>query len=398
MEARDYIVFGSPLLGEEEIAEVTATLRSGWIGAGPRVAQFEQAFAEYAGARHAVAVNSCTAALHLSLLAAGVGPGDEVITTPLTFAATANVILHAGATPVFVDVDRATMNLDPERLDAAITPRTKAILPVHFAGRPCEMDEIGAIAARRGLVVIEDAAHCIEGAYHGRKIGSISPFTCFSFYVTKNMTTGEGGMVCTDDAAAADRIKTQALHGLSRDAWARFGDQGYKHYEVTFPGFKYNMTDLQAALGLCQLRRVEDWMARREAIWRRYDEAFGGMDCESPRPAADHVRHARHLYTLLVDADRTESRRDDVMRRMHEAGVGTGVHYRAIHLHQYYRERFGYRAEDFPNAAWIGDRTLSLPLSAKLSDRDVDRVIDAVRSAVGASGEAVGSQRMGEAA
>ncbi len=375
----DYIIFGSPYIGEEEISEVTKTLRSCWIGTGPGVERFEKEFAQCVGAEYSVAVNSCTAALHLSLIAGGIGPGDQVITTPLTFAATANVILNVGATPIFVDVDRGTMNIDPDRIEDAITPQTRAILPVHFAGRPCDMDAIHEIGERHGLLVIEDAAHCIEGSYHGRKIGTISPLTCFSFYVTKNMTTAEGGMVCTNNKEFADLIKIQALHGLSRDAWDRFSDNGYRHYEVVCPGFKYNMTDLQATIGLCQLPRLGKWLCRREEIWAQYDRAFSDLPCRTPLPPDPDTMHARHLYTLLLDIDQFDKQRDRVMLELHEAGVGTGVHYRSLHLHKYYRERFGFEPGDFPNASWISERTFSLPLSGKLTDDEVRRIIKAVR-------------------
>jgi dTDP-4-amino-4,6-dideoxygalactose transaminase len=374
------IVFGSPYIGEEEIQEVVACLRSGWIGTGPRVRRFEELFREYTGAKNAVAVNSCTAALHLAMVVSGVGPGDEVITTPMTFCATANAILHTGATPVFVDVDPATMNLDPARIEAAITPRTKAILPVHLAGRPCDMDAISAIAARHGLLVIEDAAHCIEGRYRGRNVGTISPLTCFSFYVTKNVVTGEGGMVTTEDDDLAAKIKMNALHGLSADAWQRFSDKGYKHYQVLFPGFKYNMMDLQAALGIHQLERVEAQLVRREAIWQRYDEAFLKLPITRPSPPAPETRHARHLYSILIDKQRCGFTRDEVLVELHRRGIGTGVHYTALHLHPYYRESFGFREGDFPNAERIGASTLSLPLSAKLTEDEVGQVIRAVRA------------------
>ncbi len=375
----DYIVFGSPLIEQDEIEAVCETLRSCWIGTGPRVQEFEERFRAFTGARNAVAVNSCTAALHLSLLAAGVGPGDEVITTALTFAATANVIVHAGATPVLIDVRRDTMNIDPQLVERAITSRTRGVIPVHFAGRPCEMDAIGDLARRHGLVVIEDAAHAAEAVYRGRKIGSMSLLTCFSFYVTKNLTTAEGGMVCTDDDAMARELKVRALHGLSADAWERFSDAGYRHYDVVHPGFKYNMTDIQAALGLCQLRKVPGWLERRQDIWKRYDAAFGDLPCQLPAPAAADTVHARHLYTLLIDVERAGITRDEVMRALHERRVGTGVHYRGVHLQRSYRDRFGFRPEDFPNATWIGERTISIPLSAKLTDEQVERIIGAVR-------------------
>ena len=374
-----YIVFGSPYIGDEEIEEVTKTLKSGWLGSGPKVTQFEREFAEYVGAKHAVALNSCTAGLHLSMVCSGLKPGDEVITTTLTFAATANSIVHVGAIPVFVDVDRKTMNIDPNRIEAAITPKTRAIIPVHFAGRPCDMDAINSIAQKHNLIVIGDAAHCIEGKYGDQKIGSISSMTCFSFYVTKNMTTAEGGMITTNDGDIAKQIKSFGLHGMSSDAWKRFSDEGYKHYEVVYPGFKYNMTDIAASLGLCQLPRLDAWMKRREEIWNKYNAAFSDLPCWVPEEPDSENYHARHLYTLLLDIDNLNLTRDQMIVELHKRGIGTGVHYRALHLHQYYRERFGYKPEDFPNANWISDRTFSIPLSAKLSDDEVDRVISNVK-------------------
>jgi dTDP-4-amino-4,6-dideoxygalactose transaminase len=393
---RPYIVFGSPQIGEEEIAEMCATLRSGWIGTGPKVRRFEDLFREYVGARHAVAVNSCTAALHLSLLVSGVEAGDEVITTPMTFCATANAIQHAGARPVFVDVDPDTMNLDPAAVASAITPRTRAIVPVHLAGRPCPMDDILALARRHGLLVIEDAAHCIEGRYRGRKIGAISPLTCFSFYVTKNMTTGEGGMVTTESDELAARLKMYALHGMSADAWHRFSDKGYKHYQVVFPGFKYNMTDMQAALGLHQIGRLEDHLRRRNEIWRRYDESFADLPVRLPAAAEPNTVHARHLYTLRV-LPCSGRERDDVLQELHGLGVGTGVHYTALHLHPYYREKLGYRPGMFPHAERIGTTTLSLPLSAKLTDADVEHVVSAVRKVLAGAARPQAARRLVEA-
>jgi len=374
-----YIVFGSPYIGEEEIEEVTKTLKSGWLGSGPKVTQFEREFAEYVGAKHAVALNSCTAGLHLSMVCSGLKPGDEVITTTLTFAATANSIVHVGAIPVFVDVDRKTMNIDPDKIEAAVTPRTRAIIPVHFAGRPCDMDAINSIAKKHNLIVIEDAAHCIEGKYGDKKIGSISSMTCFSFYVTKNMTTAEGGMITTNDGDIAKKIKSFGLHGMSSDAWKRFSDEGYKHYEVVYPGFKYNMTDIAASLGLCQLPRLDSWMKRREEIWDKYNAAFSDLPCWVPSEPDSENYHARHLYTLLVDIDSLNITRDQMIVELHKRGIGTGVHYRALHLHQYYRERFGYKPEDFPNANWISERTFSLPLAANLNEKDVNRIIKNVR-------------------
>ena len=374
-----YLVFGSPQLLEPEIDEVMATLRSCWIGTGPRVAAFEKAFGDYVGADHAVAVSSCTAALHLAMAAIGLKPGDEVIVPAMTFAATANAVIHAGGRPVLADVDRRTMCLDAEDVARRVTPRTRAIIPVHFAGRPCDMDALGEVARRHGLKIIEDCAHAIETRYRGRQAGTLGDLGTFSFYVTKNVVTGEGGMVTTADPAWAARIKTLALHGLSADAWKRFSDEGFKHYEVVEPGFKYNMMDLQAALGLQQLRRVEANLVRRQEIWQRYDAAFEELPVFLPPPEAKSTRHARHLYTLLLDLDRLRARRDEVLMALHRQNIGTGVHYRALHLHRYYRETFGYAPGDLPNAEWISDRTLSLPLSPKLTDDDVEDVVFAVR-------------------
>jgi dTDP-4-amino-4,6-dideoxygalactose transaminase len=377
-----YIVFGSPLIDREAIEAVVRTLETCWIGTGPQVHELETAFARYVGATHALATSSCTAALHLAMVASGVGAGDEVITTPMTFCATANSIIHTGATPIFVDCEKGTMNIDPAAIEAAVTPRTRAILPVHFAGRPADMDAIGAIARHHNLLVIEDAAHAIETAYRGRKIGSIGQLTCFSFYVTKNMTTAEGGMVTTNDSALAEKIRVLGLHGLSADAWNRFSDKGYKHYDVVYPGFKYNMTDLAASLGLVQLPKLPAWLKRREELWWRYDEAFAGLPLSTPAPPAPDTVHARHLYTVLIDK-KAPFGRDEFMAQMHERQIGTGVHYRALHTHPYYRDRWAFRPGQFPNAYDIGERTVSLPLTPKLTDTEVDRIIQTVCDLLG---------------
>jgi dTDP-4-amino-4,6-dideoxygalactose transaminase len=374
-----YLVFGSPQILEPEIDEVLATLRSGWLGTGPRVAAFEAKFSDYIGTRHALALHSCTAALHLSMVAIGLQPGDEVIVPSMTFAATANSVIHAGGKPVLADVDRRTMCLDPADVARRITPRTRAIIPVHFAGRACDMNAILELAARHNLRVIEDCAHAIETLYHGRHAGTLGDLGTFSFYVTKNVVTGEGGMITTGNAAWAARIKMLALHGLSADAWKRFSDEGFKHYEVMEPGFKYNMMDLQAALGLHQLDRVEANLERRLQIWARYDQAFADLPAFIPAPEEEGGRHAHHLYTLLLDIDRLRAGRDEIQANLHRQRIGTGIHYRALHLHHYYRQAFGYASGDFPNAEWISDRTLSLPLSPKLTDQDVESVIFAVR-------------------
>ncbi len=295
----------------------------------------------------------------------------------MTFVATVNAIIHSGATPVLVDCDCETGLIDPEQIEAAVTPRTRAIVPVHLYGRPCNMDAIMGIAERHGLIVIEDAAHAIEAVYKGQKVGNMGHLTCFSFYVTKNIVTGEGGMVTTDNPEYAEKIKIYALHGLSQDAWKRFSDEGYKHYQVVYPGFKYNMMDIQAAIGIHQLPRVERWLQRRNEIWQRYNQAFAELPVGLPAPDEPDTVPARHLYTLLIDRQRCGLDRDTFMQRLFEQNIGTGVHYVGVHLHPYCHGRFGYRPEDFPNATWISERTVSIPLSAKLSDGDATDVIKA---------------------
>ncbi len=382
MPSSDFIVFGAPQIERDEIEEVVRCLESGWIGTGPRAAQFEREFAAYKGVFHSAAVSSCTAAIQLSVLAAGIGSGDEVITTPMTFCATINAIIHAGATPVLADVDPRTMNIDPAQLEARITARTKAILPVHFAGRPCNMVALAEIAQRHELKLIEDCAHAIETEYRGRKAGTFGDFGCFSFYATKNVTTGEGGMVLTRREEDLARIKMLALHGMSKDAWKRFGDEGHKHYYVVETGFKYNMMDLQAALGIHQLRRVESNWKRREGIWETYNEAFADLPLTLPLKPEPDTRHAYHLYTILIDEARAGISRDAFLDAMTDRGVGVGVHYLSVPEHPVYQEKFGWQPKDYPNAMRIGRQTVSLPLSAKLTDAEVSRVVEAVRSEV----------------
>lgn len=380
IRSRDnFLIFGAPAIEDAEIQEVVATMKTGWLGTGPKVMRFENEFKAYKSSEYAVAVNSCTAALHLSILAAGLKPGDEVITTPMTFCATVNAIVHAGATPVLADADPVTMNIDPERVEAKITPKTKAILPVHFAGRPCDMDALCDIASRHNLKLIEDCAHAIETEYKGRKAGTFGDFGCFSFYVTKNITTGEGGMILTRSQEDASRLKTLALHGMSKDAWKRFGDDGYKHYQVVEVGFKYNMMDLQAAIGIHQLERVAPYWHRREEIWQRYNEAFTDLPIVLPAPPETDTIHGYHLYTILVDEAKAGISRDAFLNAMNGENIGLGVHYMSIPEHPFYQQKFGWQPEDYPNAARIGRQTVSLPLSAKLTDADVEDVIAAVK-------------------
>ncbi|MBU1228839.1 MAG: DegT/DnrJ/EryC1/StrS family aminotransferase [Proteobacteria bacterium] len=386
----NFLVFGSPALEQAEIDEVVACLTSRWIGTGPRTARFERDFAAYKGVESAVALHSCTAALHLALVALNLQPGDEVITTPLTFCATVNAILHAGGTPVLADVDPLTMNIDPALVREKITPRTRALLPVHFAGRPCDMDALLAMAAEHGLAVIEDCAHAIETTYHGKKAGTLGDFGCFSFYVTKNIITGEGGMVIARRPEDLARIKVLGLHGMSADAWKRFGDEGYKHYLVVEAGFKYNMMDLQAALGIHQLPRVDAYHARRVQVWAAYDKAFAGLPegrrlgLPAPPELDPDTLHARHLYSVLVDEAASGIGRDAFLTAMTRQGIGVGVHYMSLPEHPYYQERLGWRPEDFPQAMRLGRQTVSLPISARLTDADVNDVITAVRRVLGA--------------
>lgn len=374
-----FLTFGAPQIFDDEIAEVVDSLKSGWIGTGPKVAQFEEMFRKYTGADYAMAVNSCTAGLHLAMIVAGLKPNDEVITTPMTFCATVNSIIHTGATPVLVDCKRDTQLIDPQLIEDAITPRTKAIVPVHLCGRPCEMDAIIDIARRHNLLVIEDAAHAIETVYKDRKVGNIGNLTVFSFYVTKNVVTGEGGMVTTNNPDFADKIKMYGLHGMSRDAWKRFSDAGYKHYQVIFPGFKYNMMDLQAAIGLHQLQRVHQNLQRRDEIWQTYNHAFADLPIDLPAPDETNTIPARHLYTLMIDEEKCGLTRDEFIQQLYQLNIGTGVHYMGVHLQPYYQDRFGYKPNDFPNATWLSERTVSIPLSPQLSNSDVEDVIEAVR-------------------
>jgi dTDP-4-amino-4,6-dideoxygalactose transaminase len=376
------LVFGSPLIRERDCREVLGVLQSGWLGTGPRVERFEAAFADYVGGRHGVAVSSCTAALHLSLKAAGIGPGDEVIVPAMTFVATANSVVHAGAVPILCDVDPTTQNITAALVAPHLTRRTRAILPVHFAGRAVDLTGLLELASDRRILVVNDAAHAIETEHRGRRIGGLGMATAYSFYPTKNITTGEGGMVVTDDDRLAARLRTLRQHGLSADAWKRYSAAGFRHYEAVEPGFKANMTDLQAALGLQQLARIEEMSRRRRRIWTSYGEAFSGLPMTLPAGAEPGDRHALHLYTVLLHLEALSADRDTIARALLQEGIGTGVHYRAVHLHPYYRDTFGYAPDAFPHAARISDRTLSLPLSARLSDLDVADVIEAVHKVV----------------
>lgn len=378
--SNNFIVFGEPQICKAEIDEVVDTMKSHWLGTGPKVAQFEADFARY---RHidsskVAALNSGTAALHLALLASRVGDGDEVIVPAMTFCATINAVIHAGATPVLADVDPQSMNLDPADVVRHISPKTRAILPVHFAGHPCNMEALMEIARQYDLKVIEDCAHAIETEYKGQKVGTFGDFGCFSFYVTKNLTTGEGGMLIAKRDEDISRVKMLALHGMSKDAWHRFGDDGYKHYQVIGAGFKYNMMDLQAAIGIHQLQRIDENLVKRNKVWNRYQQDFSYLPITLPDNGDDTMKHAHHLYTILIDKEKTGISRDEFLTLMTKAGIGVGVHYTSIAEHPYYKKNYGFKTKDYPVSKRIGKQTVSIPLSATLNNQEIQIIIDAV--------------------
>jgi dTDP-4-amino-4,6-dideoxygalactose transaminase len=385
-----YLPFALPDIDETELAQVKECFESGWITTGPKTQQFEREFAALVGAKHAIAVNSCTAAMHLSLEAIGLAPGDEVITSPYTFAATAEVIRYFGAQPVFVDISAGCLNISPDAIEAAITPRTKAIMPIHIAGLPAAMNTIRDIASRHNLAIVEDAAHAFPAKYKGRMIGAplfpegstIGHFTCFSFYATKTITTGEGGMICTDNDEFADRCRMMALHGISRGAWKRYTANGSWAYEIIAPGYKYNLTDIAAGMGIAQLAKAERMRLRREEIAQQYDRAF--RKCASLQIPVNRVdcQHAWHLYTLRLNLDHWSIDRAAVVAELKQQNIGVSVHFIPLHIHPYYRDTYGYVPEDFPIAHREYLRVISLPIYSKMSDRDVDDVIEAVLNTI----------------
>lgn len=373
-----FLPFALPDTDTTEIEAVAETIRTGWITTGPKTKQFEAAFAVKVGAPHAIAVNSCTAAIHLALEAIGLQAGDEVLTTPYTFAATAEVIRYFNARPVFVDVVPDTLNLDPTCVEAAITSRTRVIMPVHIAGLPADMDAILAVARRHNLRVIEDAAHAFPSEYHGRMIGNIGDITCFSFYATKTITTGEGGMLTTANAAWAEHCRVMSLHGISKDAWKRYTAEGSWYYEIIAPGYKYNMTDVAAAMGLAQLAKAETMWQKRKAIAARFNQAFGPVPKLQIPPDRTDCRHAWYLYVLRLNLDRLTIGRDRFIEELKQRNIGVSVHFIPLHIHPYYRETYGYKPEDFPVAYREYLREISLPIYSKMSDQDVQDVINAV--------------------
>lgn len=376
-ERATHVAFARPDIGEREIAAVTEVLRSGWLTTGPKTKEFEAAFASALGVKHAVMLNSCTAALHLALDAIGLQPGDEVIVPTLTFASTANVVTYFGARPVLVDV-RSDHNIDPAAVEAAMTAKTKAVIPVHFAGMPADMDEIVSLAKARGINVVDDAAHSFPGAYRGRAIGTLADISCFSFYAVKTITTGEGGAAVTANAEWAERMRIMSLHGMAGQAWKRYMAGGKWYYEIEAPGFKYNMTDMAAALGLVQLDRTQEFLAKREGIAKRYDAAFRQFDAYELPPRRPDRSHSYYLYVLKLRPGAIGIGRDQFIEKLGAAGVGTSVHFIPVHTHPYYRETFGYKPEDFPVALDLYQRSISLPIYSRMSESDVDTVIDAV--------------------
>ena len=382
MKRSEFLPFALPDVGDEEIAEIRDSLASGWVTTGPKTRKFEIEFAAAVGAKHSIAVNSCTAAMHLALESIGIEPGDEVITTPYTFAASAEIIRHFDATPVFVDVDPDSLNIDPEKVEDSVTERTRAIIPVHIGGLPAELDRLHEIADKNDLRVIEDAAHTFPATYKGRKIGGLSDFTGFSFYATKTITTGEGGMICTDNADWAERCRIMALHGISKDAWNRYTAEGSWYYEILAPGFKYNMTDVAAGMGLAQLAKADEMWKRRKEIAAQYDETLGSCDEIQIPHRRDDCEHAWHLYMLRLNLGRLDIPRDQFIQEMKRRNIGTSVHFIPLHVHPYYRNTYGYEPLEFPVAFSEYERELSLPIYSKMTDGDVQDVIDAVLDAI----------------
>ena len=377
---KDFILFGQPKIGEDEIYEVIDSLKKGWLGTGPKTKRFENDFAKYKSVKHSLALNSCTAGLHLSCLTLDLKPGDEVITTAMTFCATVNTIIHAGGKPVLVDIDPNTWNIDPSKLEKKINSKTKAIIPVHFAGRACDMDEIVKIAKQHSLKLIEDCAHAIETVYKGKKAGSIGDMGVFSFYATKNLAVGEGGMIISNNESLISKLKISALHGMSKDAWSRFSDDGYKHYKVEMAGFKYNMPDIQAAIGIHQLKKVKQYAAKRERIWKLYMQEFKNLPINLPCEIEQNTTHAYHLFNICLDQNKTNIKRDDFLNKMNDNRIGVGVHYESIPMHPYYQETFDWNPSDYPNALKFGNETVSIPISPKLNDNELDKIISVTKS------------------
>ncbi len=381
---KDFIPFGSPIIEEEAISSVVETLRSGWIGTGPKVKAFEEQMSKHLGLKYCHALNSCTAALHIALLALGLGPSDEVLVPDMTFCATLNSVLYVGAKPVLVDINPRNFNICPQAIEKSITSKTKAIIAVDFAGFPVDIQALRAIANKHKLMIVEDAAHAVEAKYEGHITGSLADLACYSFYVNKNLTTAEGGLLAHNYEELKTSISQKSLHGLSADAWKRFTSAGFKPYEVVELGYKYNMTDIQASLGLAHLSKLDDYWKRRDSIWKRYNEALQDLPLLLPPDLKDldyssraGYKHSRHLYIVRLDLDALKVNRDHILTAIQAEGIGCGIHYKALHEHKYYREHLD--SDTLPNASWLSDRVLSLPLFPKLNDTDVEDVIAATR-------------------
>lgn len=379
---QDFVPFYVPEIGEEEIRSVIETLRSGWLTTGAKAKRFEEDFAGYVGCRHAVAVNSCTAALHLALDAVGLKEGDEVLIPTMTFAATAEVVLYFKAKPVLIDCQSDTLNLDPQQIQRVITPRTKAIIPVHMGGQPCDMAPILEVARRHNLKVIEDAAHALPAAYQGKKVGAIGDITCFSFYATKTITTGEGGMATTENSEWAERMRMMSLHGISHDAWKRYTKEGSWYYEILSPGFKYNLTDIAAAIGIEQLKKCNEFWEARQRIAVNYAKAFADLKEIQLPVCRNDVQHAWHLFVIQLNLERLKINRNQVVEALREERIGPSVHFIPLHLHPYYRDKFRYRPEDFPKASAAFERIISLPIYPKMTEGNVRDVIVSLRKLV----------------
>lgn len=369
------MAFSQPLIGQEEINEVVDTLKSGWITTGPKTKKFESQFSDFIGTKNAIAVSSCTAALHLALVCNDIKDGDEVITTPLTFASTANVVVHQNAKPVFVDIQKDTYNIDPDKIEEKITDKTKAIIPVHYAGHPCDMDQINKIAKKHKIMVIEDAAHSLSAEYKGQKIGTLGNIGCFSFYPTKNMTTAEGGMMTTNNDKLADKIRMLSLHGINKDAWKRYSSEGSWYYEIFYPGYKYNMTDIQASMGIHQLKNLKNMQKIRENIAKRYNEAFQDLPNIILPTVRNYIKHSWHLYAIQV----LGIKRNKFIEELKSNQVGFSIHFIPLHYHPYYKERFGFKKGDFPVTEKVYERIVSIPLYPKMSDKDIEHVISVIK-------------------
>lgn len=379
-----YIIFGRPLIGKEEISEIIDTLKSSWLSTGPKTKKFEQEIADYIGSKEAICVNSCTAAMHLSLVALGIDQGDEVITTPMTFASTANVIIHQRAKPVFVDIEKDSFHIDPGKIERKITKKTKAIIPVDFAGYPAKIDIINDLARKHNLYVIEDAAHAIGTILKGKKVGTRSDTTCFSFYATKNVTTGEGGAISTNNKRLAKKLRILSLHGISLGAWQRYSKKGFKHYQIIYPGYKYNLTDIASSLGIHQLKKLEESIGIRHQYAQIYQKELSVIkELILPNfPEVNGTRCVWHLYPIMIKPEMLKIDRNKLLEALHAEGIGVGIHFIAVHLHPFYRKTFGLRRGDLPNAEFVSDRILSLPLYPAMKEKEIFDTVEAINKVI----------------